>query len=213
MMPVFGRVLTAMVRIGTEADWASVSAGETRACGIRRDRSLWCWPTHGPRADLVPARVGAEADWASVSVGSGHTCAVRTTHTLWCWGGNEVGQLGDGTTRSRPAPVRVGTDANWAGVSVGADRTCAVRTTHTLWCWGDRSSGGLFWLTGRAGRRTPGRVGTGADWASVAVAVAADHETGPGPSCAVRRDHTLWCWGWNGYGQLGYAISVLRRVV
>ena len=35
--------------------------------------------------------------------------------------------------------------------------------------------------------------------------------TGGWHTCGIRRDHTLWCWGFNGYGELGTGdIPVVR---
>jgi alpha-tubulin suppressor-like RCC1 family protein len=34
-----------------------------------------------------------------------HTCGVREAGALYCWGGNDEGQLGDGTRTARLEPV------------------------------------------------------------------------------------------------------------
>ena len=47
------------------------------------------------------------------------------------------------------------------------------------------------------------RVGTGADWADVSAA-------GFAHTCAIRTDHTLWCWGFNSSGQLGLGDNTDR---
>ena len=42
-----------------------------------------------------------------LSAGSLHSCALLDDGTARCWGGNEYGQLGDGTTTPRSEPVEV----------------------------------------------------------------------------------------------------------
>jgi alpha-tubulin suppressor-like RCC1 family protein len=39
--------------------------------------------------------------------GYDHTCARLATGDVYCWGGNDFGQLGDGTTIWRYVPTRV----------------------------------------------------------------------------------------------------------
>ncbi|WP_369293461.1 hypothetical protein, partial [Nocardioides sp.] len=37
-----------------------------------------------------------------------HGCGVESNGVAWCWGGNETGQLGDGTRTDRTTPKEVG---------------------------------------------------------------------------------------------------------
>jgi alpha-tubulin suppressor-like RCC1 family protein len=46
-------------------------------------------------------------DVDGVTAGFNHTCAWRTDGRIWCWGGNEFGQLGDGTTTNRTTPTEL----------------------------------------------------------------------------------------------------------
>jgi hypothetical protein len=46
-------------------------------------------------------------DVGDIRAGLEHVCARRWDLTVWCWGGNETGQVGDGTTVTRPSPVQV----------------------------------------------------------------------------------------------------------
>jgi len=136
------------VQIGTDTNWAFVSAGGSHTVAIRTDGTLWAWGsnTHGQlgaiwgecccdmNRSLVPIQIGTDSNWASVSAGENHTVAIRTDGTLWAWGDNRTGQLGDGTTIRRNIPVRIGTNNDWASVS--ACGTVAIREGGTLWAWG-----------------------------------------------------------------------------
>src|SRR5690606_13800163 len=75
--------------------------------------------------------------------GGTHTCFVGADGTAYCWGGNDRGQVGDGSRARRAAPVRVEVDASLARLDAGMMHTCAVDVTGRGWCWGANDDGQL----------------------------------------------------------------------
>jgi len=105
-------------------------------------------------------------------------------------GSNLNGQLGDGTTISRPSPVQIATGV--ASVAAGGSHTMFVKTDRTLWAVGNGSTGQLGTGTA-ASRSTPVQVAT-----NVAAVAAGDSHT-----VFLKTDGTLWGTGLNGQGELG----------
>ncbi len=192
--------------------WAKVAGGRNHTCGVRTDRSLWCWGNNGDGSlglgdttdRRVPTRVGTDLDWAKIGTGAYHTCGVRADRSLWCWGNNGDGQLGLGDETNRLVPNRVGTDLDWVEISTGVYHTCGVRADRSLWCWGSNGAGQLGLGDTTLTRLVPTRVGTDLDWAKISTG--ADH------TCGVRTDRSLWCWGLNDRAQLGLGDLTDRLV-
>lgn len=197
---------------GGATDWASVSAGRNHTCARRTTGRLFCWGADhsgqvgdgGPLGLVfsLPAPVevfGGATEWASVSAGQVHTCARTTSGRLFCWGADGSGQLGNGSPNNDEAvPVEVlGAATTWSRVSAGGDHTCARKTNGRLFCWGDDGSGQL----GNGGVVTADQVapvqvaGASTDWISVSA--------GGLHTCARRTMGRLFCWGSDGFGQLG----------
>ncbi len=189
--------------------WASITAGGDHTCATRTDSTLWCWGINGngqlgignhtdhdrPRQVTTPAAAG----WASVTAGGQDTCATRTGGTRWCWGWGYYGQLGIGNHKGQCHPQQVTTPAagGWASVTAaGLYYTCATRTGGTLWCWGSNYSGELG-IGGGTDQELPRQVTTPAAGGWAGVTAGYDH------TCATRTGGTLWCWGYNGNGELG----------
>lgn len=192
------------VPVGT---WSHVSAGGQFTCGIQTDQTLWCWGDNS-RAKLGNGTEGgieaspvqiSDASWLSLSTGFIASCAVAAADgSAWCWGWNYKGVLGIG--KGEPlVPTQVKGDGAWASVEVGSASTCGVQTAPTpgsLWCWGSNRKGALgLGPGGGDNRRQPTHVGTDTDWSTV--------DAGIYFACATKTTGTLWCWGYNGYGQLG----------
>jgi alpha-tubulin suppressor-like RCC1 family protein len=139
-----------------------------------------------------------------VSAGGGHTCARTGDGRLWCWGANDIGQLGDGTATGetcgtrlcRPSPVEVtALGRSVAEVRAGGLHSCARTSNGSMWCWGVSDAGQLG--DGAFGAQSSPVQVTAMGTSVAQVTVGGAH------TCALKVDGTVWCWGYNGSGQLG----------
>jgi alpha-tubulin suppressor-like RCC1 family protein len=182
----FGIATVSPVRVGTESDWTTVSAGNT-SYGVR-DGELYRMSNLDPSPS--PVRVGTGADWSTVAAGDGASCGIRGG-ALYCWGRPPVGD-GTGPDTPQTMPVRVGGTSDWERVEGGGGQRCGLRSGR-IFCWGENDSGqlgqGVF-----ADESVPNQVGAGTDWSMIT--------TGRWHSCGLRAG-ALYCWGDNTYGGLG----------
>jgi hypothetical protein len=77
---------------------------------------------------------------------------------------------------------------------------CALKKNGTLWCWGENTCGTL-------GDGFTGWLACGeSQFCSVSPTQATPLGAGVANAsgqCAAKHDGTLWCWGWNDFGQVG----------
>ena len=141
-----------------------------------------------------------------IAAGESHTCALTTDGRVQCWGRNDSGQLGDGTTTSpRPTPVAVsGLASGVTDIAAGTSHTCALTTDGGVKCWGANSYGQLG-VTPSPNQSVPLDV---EELTSGVQAIAA----GASHTCALTTGGGVKCWGGNGYGQLGDALTTDRAI-
>jgi alpha-tubulin suppressor-like RCC1 family protein len=190
-------------RIGTET-YSEVSLFGIK-CAITTMGALECWGDSSASgvgfgnidAVWAPTRLGTDT-WSTIasglSNGSPVTCGVHGGN-LSCWGDNTTGELGIGSLASpQLAPAAVtGSVSGWTSVSA-SDHTCAITTAGALYCWGSNATGESGTGTASATPTTaPGSPITG-QWLAVAASTA-NNGAGASMTCAIRGDHTLWCWG------------------
>ena len=121
---------------GTLWTWGSNQEGqlgaETQETGVDRE---------GNQVAVSGTSLAVLEDVRSVAAGGDFTVALKTDGTLWAWGGNDYGQLGNGTVVSAAQPVQVLDQVT--AVSAGDYHVAAIRADGTLWTWGDNLYGQL----------------------------------------------------------------------
>jgi alpha-tubulin suppressor-like RCC1 family protein len=171
-------------------DAVGISAERADTCVVARGGTVRCWGGNinaqlgdGSTNSLsaVPVTVSGIANAAAISVGGWHSCAVLRDGTVRCWGGNQSGQLGDGTTETRSVPVTAAGITNAVAVGAGSSHTCAVIDDGTIRCWGSNG-------TGQLGQRSATGAVRGINDAAALVADS-------GGSYALLADGTVECWG------------------
>ncbi|MBK8035659.1 MAG: cadherin-like beta sandwich domain-containing protein [Verrucomicrobiaceae bacterium] len=197
---------TMPVQIGTDTDWRSIAASGSRTHALKQNGTLWGWGlnTGNQIGDGTttqrnsPVQVGTANDWRSITAGTTHSFGIKTNGTLWGWGTNSSSQLGTGNTTIQPAPIQIGTATNWRSIAAGGSYSIGSRDNGTLWAWGTNTLGRL----GRANLTspsTPTQVGTSTAWAEVQQIQNANS------TLVTTVDGKLWAFGWNTYGQIGFA--------
>jgi alpha-tubulin suppressor-like RCC1 family protein len=98
-------------------DWMTathIACGWAHSCAILDDGTVACWGDNregqlGPEAAFVrgvstPVAVELPARAVEIGAGRTHTCARTVDGLTWCWGGNDRGQLGNGSVKDSPLP-------------------------------------------------------------------------------------------------------------
>ena len=150
-----------------------------------------------------PEVTGVSGCWESVSTGALFSLAKKSDGTLWSWGGNDRGQLGDGTNTNKNKPIQISMANFWKSIWTGFYFSFAIKNDGTLWAWGANSNGQLGNGT-NTDSNLPIQVGTDADWKSVAA--------GNEFTIAIKTNGTLWAWGLNNSGQLGDGTNTNKNV-
>ncbi|WP_431922442.1 RCC1 domain-containing protein [Micromonospora wenchangensis] len=156
------------------------------------------------------AKLGAVT---AVGAGESHSLALRSNGTVVAWGGNQSGQLGDGTTVDRTTPVRVcavGQDAPCTrfltgviAIAAGRNHNLALLRDRTVVAWGE--NWGDLGNGTHNNRPTPvrvcavGQVPPCTRFLTGVRSIAA----GAFHSLAVLNDTSAVAWGYNSFGELG----------
>lgn len=150
-----------------------------------------------------------------VATGSSHTLALTTEGRVYAWGLNSSGQLGDGTTTSRPRPVAVSIAGVLAGktvkaIAAGATHSYALTTEGRIYAWGRFNEGQLGQATLPTGNATtPVEVDT--TTSSLAGETVVALAAGGNYGLVLTADGEIHGWGQNSSGQLGDGGTTARN--
>jgi alpha-tubulin suppressor-like RCC1 family protein len=214
---LIGEPVMRPTRVGSDKDWAEVSASFLSSFALKRDGSLWAWGGdaaavfgYGTNGGMfihdVPMRAGRDTDWVAVDAGLHHAAGLKRDGSLWTWGDNTFGQLGIGPTTNKllQPPARMGSDTHWKALALGAYTSVALKTDGTLWTWGDSSRSPTPVPNNPTNNHYPVQIGTDTNWVVIAA--------GQAHTLALKSDGTLWHWGRNSHLLGGIPASDMSQL-
>jgi alpha-tubulin suppressor-like RCC1 family protein len=198
-----------------------ILAGTDNGMARRNDGTVWIWGSDqfGQLGDgnviyegLVAKRlndsVGAAITGvAQMAMGYRHALVLLNDGTALSWGQNLYGELGDGSYSTRTSPVILKDAAGnpfgaIAALRAGDGSTAILRTDGTVWMVGINVRGQLARSTSTASVASPVQVflADGTPLTGVTQIALFDSTV-----IVLRNDGTVWGWGDNADGELGFA--------
>ena len=226
---------------GGGSDWSIFDGTLNSMCGLKTDRSLWCWgqDTHGDgrlglgasavgSTVLPPTRVGSETDWENLVKHEAHACAMKHDQKIYCWGSVYQSQTGTGYHNGdQPDPILAWDEfTDLKQLFAGLYHTCALRTNGRLYCVGTLWSGsmgdGTGTTTGGWHMSEDAHGDEWYDWSIPRLEPAQSQlwkyvDSDMRHMCGINAANRLYCWGWNetaqvGNGTSGNSINVVTEV-
>ncbi|MBF0450629.1 MAG: DUF5011 domain-containing protein [Candidatus Magnetomorum sp.] len=202
---------------GQLTDIISVAAGFSHSIALLKNGKVLAWGSNntgqlGNESILVesylPVYVTLQesetylTDIIAVAAGKQHSVALRSDGTVWAWGENTLGQLGNNTLLNKKIPVQVtgpsgiGALTDVVAISAGGYHTLALQSDGSVWAWGNNAEGQLGIGSDVAYKKLPAQITSLSQITRISA--------GNAHSLARKSNGTVWAWGKNSDGQLGY---------
>jgi alpha-tubulin suppressor-like RCC1 family protein len=204
------RTIPTAVSMPTDVTFVTISAGGYQTCALSSINTAYCWGVYRwrtsnndwiysatPRLTNVPS---GSTSVTSIDVGFMHICIITNIGKAYCGGQNLNRSLGTGSSAewSDMSAVLLPSDVTVSHISAGRYHTCAVTTNGVLYCWGKNENGRLGTGTSNGvDSSNPKSVIHESGIAFTSVIAGLDN------TCATDTMNTIYCWGYNEFGQLG----------
>ncbi len=194
------------VRVSNLSGIVSVGVSWDHSLALSQDGTVWAWGDNewgklgdGSEVDRpTPVRVLELSEVVAVDAGILHSLALKKDGSVWAWGPT----LGDAYNIFK-TPVRVVGASDVVAVSSGYSHSLALRGDGRVLAWGPNNSHGE--LGNGTFTPPPPAVSEVAGLTDiVAISAGGDY------SLALKRDGTVWAWGYNVFRQLGDGTQVDR---
>lgn len=205
--------LDKMTNIYESGPWKSIDGFYQTHCGIKNDGTGWCWGSNTYNATAtgasgtsvsLPLEIVGNSIWKHITASYLGACGVKEDGSGWCWGRGSDGQIGDGDTNDHDTPTSISGGHVWEKIETGWKFSCGITEDRNLYCWGIGSSGQLGIGSTPAVQSTPVEISGGGEWLDVSL--------GYQHACAIKSDHTAWCWGNQAMGRLGNGVGTSGTV-
>jgi alpha-tubulin suppressor-like RCC1 family protein len=210
-LPVALAVAMALVALSADAPSASAEAG-TAALTWGENFKTQLGAGYKDDWEAAPVSVLDLTNITAVAAAYNFNLALVSGGAVWAWGGNDYGQLGDGTREDAVLPTQVINLGEATAVSAAGTHSLALLSNKTVMAWGSNEYGELGngelnpnERTNKKGEKEKTMVGSGTAEPKLVpeltgvVAIA----SGGGSNYALLEDGALMAWGRNDVGQLG----------
>ncbi len=188
----------------------AVAAGYFHTVALKSDGTVWTWGNNqygqlgigNTTNATTPVQVPGLSGMTAVAAGYGHTLALRNDGTVWAWGYDNDKQLGNPLTPGAiwsTTPVQVTGLTGVVAIGAGYYHSIALKSDGTVWAWGDNNHGEIG-----NGTTAQAVLATQVLNLSGVTAIAANNSY---HNLALKGDGTVWAWGANDQGQLGYGAG------
>ncbi len=184
-----------------------LALGGATSCAASQDGHVSCWGSNNQGvlgrgvSNYQLSLVAIDDQFDTIAVAGDQGGCGLVGDQVYCWGyGSTIGQA-DGLPR--PTPAAIAPAGQWSAVAAGiyAGHACGIRA-GTVYCWGDNGVGELG-----NGTTTPSAAPT-----PIAAIIGAPSfmsiSVGRQSTCAITTENDLYCWGTNGYGELGIGSTM-----
>lgn len=194
---------------------AAISGGRNHSAVALADGTVWTWGDNSERQLGDGSSVGMRTSPVQVSSASGiepivelragrdHTLAVSDDGSLWLWGGNDGGQIGNGTKVDQGTPEERVLNGAVSDAAGGAFHTVVSMADGTVQSWGRNAFGQLGISSTAREAITPQTVSS--------ISTATSVGSGRDHSLVTLSDGSALAFGRNDKGQLGDGSTTDRN--
>ena len=150
---ITGSVVVVPFEVPGLTDAVAISSRNNFTCALKANGTVACWgenndyfaPVVQPGTDTyiaTPRLIAGLTDAVNVQVAFNSVCALKANGTVACLGGNNAGQIGQGTTSAAVTTTSVVSGlSDVRAISAGYSHYCALKSNGAGTCWGGNTNG------------------------------------------------------------------------